>query len=82
MNAKITATAHYVPEKVLTNHDLEKLIDTAQGQDLDVSEAAAVLADISRFFHNSVHWSQNDAWYLELRHRIAKQIVRLQARLR
>ena len=61
---------------------LEKLIDTAQGQDLDVSEAAAVLADISRFFHNSVHWSQNDAWYLELRHRIAKQIVRLQARLR
>ena len=28
MNAKITATAHYVPEQVLTNHDLEKMIDT------------------------------------------------------
>ena len=29
MNATITATAHYVPEKVLTNHDLEKMIDTS-----------------------------------------------------
>ena len=29
MNATITATAHYVPEKVLTNHDLEKIIDTS-----------------------------------------------------
>jgi len=29
MNATITATAHYVPEKVLTNHDLEKILDTS-----------------------------------------------------
>ena len=29
MNATITATAHYVPEKILTNHDLEKIIDTS-----------------------------------------------------
>ena len=29
MNATITATAHYVPEKVLTNHDLENIIDTS-----------------------------------------------------
>ena len=29
MNATITATAHYVPEKVLTNHELEKIIDTS-----------------------------------------------------
>ena len=29
MNATITSTAHYVPEKVLTNSDLEKLVDTS-----------------------------------------------------
>ena len=29
MNAKITATAHNAPEKVMTNFDLEKLVDTS-----------------------------------------------------
>ena len=29
MNATITSTAHYVPENVLTNSDLEKLVDTS-----------------------------------------------------
>ena len=29
MNAKITATAHNTPEKIMTNHDLEKLVDTS-----------------------------------------------------
>ena len=29
MNATITSTAHYVPEKVLTNSELEKLVDTS-----------------------------------------------------
>ena len=29
MNAAVTVTAHYVPENVLTNHDLEKMIDTS-----------------------------------------------------
>ena len=29
MNAKITATAHNAPEKVLTNFDLEKVVDTS-----------------------------------------------------
>ena len=29
MNAKITATAHSTPEKVMTNFDLEKLVDTS-----------------------------------------------------
>ena len=29
MNAKISATAHSVPEKVITNEDLEKLVDTS-----------------------------------------------------
>src|SRR5213596_1313449 len=28
-NAKITATAHYVPKKVVTNEDLEKFLDTS-----------------------------------------------------
>ncbi len=29
MNAKITATAHNTPEKIMTNHDLEKLVNTS-----------------------------------------------------
>jgi len=29
MNAKITATAHNTPKKVMTNHDLEKIVDTS-----------------------------------------------------
>ena len=26
--AKISAVSHYVPEKILTNHDLEQMVDT------------------------------------------------------
>ena len=29
MNAKITATAHSTPKKILSNFDLEKLVDTS-----------------------------------------------------
>ena len=29
MNAKITATAHYTPERIMTNFELEKLVDTS-----------------------------------------------------
>ena len=29
MNAKITSTAHYVPERVMTNFELEKLVETS-----------------------------------------------------
>ena len=29
MNAKITATAHNTPKKIMTNHDLEKIVDTS-----------------------------------------------------
>ena len=43
----------------------------------DVSGAKVVLADIDRLSHNSVHWSQNDAWYLNLRDRMARAIVAL-----
>ena len=29
MKATITCTAHYVPEKILTNHDIEKMVQTS-----------------------------------------------------
>ena len=29
MRAAITAVGGYVPEKILTNHDLEKMVDTS-----------------------------------------------------
>ena len=29
MNSKITGTGSYLPERVLTNHDLEKMVDTS-----------------------------------------------------
>ena len=29
MNAKITATAHSTPKKILSNLDLEKIVDTS-----------------------------------------------------
>ena len=29
LNAKITSTAHYVPERVMTNFELEKLVETS-----------------------------------------------------
>ena len=29
MRATITSTAHYVPEKILTNHDIEKMVETS-----------------------------------------------------
>ena len=28
MNTKITATSHNTPNKIMTNHDLEKLVET------------------------------------------------------
>ena len=39
------------------------------------------MKDISRFFYNGVQWSQNDAWYLELRERIAGAIVELRGKI-
>ena len=29
MRATITSTAHHVPEKILTNHDIEKMVETS-----------------------------------------------------
>jgi len=53
---------------------LEDLIGEAGAKGLDTTEAKAALRDISRFFPSMVHWSQNDAWFLELRERIARAI--------
>lgn len=54
---------------------LEDLIAQGESRGVDVSQAKKVLAEIGRFFPSSVHWSQNDAWYLDLRDRMARTIV-------
>jgi hypothetical protein len=56
---------------------LENRIAAARARGRDVSAAQAVLDDIERFFVGPVHWSQNDAWYLELRQRMARAIEQL-----
>ena len=56
---------------------LEGLIAEADTKGVDAAEAKSVLRDISRFFPSMVHWSQNDAWFLDLRERIARAIERL-----
>jgi len=53
---------------------LENLIAKGRVNNVDVSVGEQVIADINRSFHNSVHWSQNDAWYLGLRERMARAI--------
>jgi hypothetical protein len=42
-----------------------------------VSTQEAVLRDVGGFFRGPVHWSQNDAWYVQLRERTARGIVAL-----
>ena len=56
---------------------LEDLVAAGRKAGRDVSEGEAVLNDIKRFFASNTHWSQNDAWYLELRNRMARAIVAL-----
>ncbi len=60
---------------------LEDLIVRSEPAGIDVSAARQVMTDVGRFFHNPVHWSQNDAWFLELRDRMAKAIVELKSQL-
>ena len=60
---------------------LEDLIAAGERRGIDVEEGKAIMRDIDRFFYNSVHWSQNDAWYLDLRDRMARCIERLARRL-
>ena len=56
---------------------LEQLVAKAEAKGVNTLPAKAVLKDIKRFFYSSVHWSQNDAWYLDLRDRMARAIVNL-----
>ena len=60
---------------------LEDLIAKAEAGKADCSGEKAVLSDISKFFSSSVHWSQNDAWYAELRDRMARAIVGLKSQV-
>lgn len=61
---------------------LENLAEEAAAKGVNTAEAETVLNDIKRFFYSTVHWSQNDAWYLELRDRIARRIVALKKDLK
>jgi len=54
---------------------LEDLVAAGRQAGRNVSEGEAVLQDIQRFFASNTHWSQNDAWYLDLRDRMARAIV-------
>jgi len=54
---------------------LEDLVAAGRKSGRDMSEGKTVLNDIRRFFASNTHWSQNDAWYLELRDRMARAIV-------
>jgi hypothetical protein len=56
---------------------LEDLVTAGHDAGADVSDGESVLQDIARFFASNTHWSQNDAWYLDLRNRMARAIVRL-----
>lgn len=60
---------------------LEDLVAAGRKSGRDVSEGEAVLNDIKRFFASNTHWSQNDAWYLDLRDRMARAIVMMKQRL-
>ena len=56
---------------------LEDLVARAQVKGIDASPAKSLLNEIPRFFYSSVHWSQNEVWYLDLRHQMAQAIVEL-----
>ena len=60
---------------------LEGLVADAERAGVTVPAARRVLDDIERMFPNSVSWSLNDAWYLELRQRMAHAIENLRERL-
>ena len=60
---------------------LEQLLKKAKEQGVDAAKQQAVYDDISRFFYSTMLWSQNDEWYLDLRHRIARAVVELQSQV-
>jgi hypothetical protein len=60
---------------------LRDLASEAGRRQITAEEAAAVFADIERFFNGFANWSQNDAWFLQLRQRMAEAIVSLKRKL-
>ena len=60
---------------------LEDLVKAGRDKSVDTVAAERTLLDIRRFFPENTNWSQNAAWFLELRDRIARQIIALRARL-
>jgi hypothetical protein len=60
---------------------LEDLVKAGKKKSVETKAAERALSDIRRFFPGNTNWSQNDAWFLELRDRMARQIVELRARL-
>ena len=61
---------------------LEDLVSRGHKQGVDVTVARQVLDDIRRLFPGTAEWTLNDAWYLELRERMAHAIVGVQSQLR
>jgi len=56
---------------------LEQLVQRADRRRVPTTRAKLALRQISQLFASNTHWSQNDAWYLELRDRIATEIEKL-----
>ena len=56
---------------------LEELVEKCRGKGINTSRGEILLNHIDGFFYNSVQWSQNDAWYLDLRELIAREITAL-----
>ena len=61
---------------------LEDLIAEGTKKGVDVSAAKKIIADIARMFPSSVTWSLNDAWYIDLRDIMAREIVNLKKQIR
>jgi hypothetical protein len=55
---------------------LDQLIRKTSEDRGDVAKARALVSDLQRMFHDQVHWSVNDEYYLRLRNEIAMQIER------
>ncbi|MFL2870732.1 MAG: glycoside hydrolase domain-containing protein [Pirellulaceae bacterium] len=60
---------------------LDDLIERAEQLGVDTAKARAVLGEISSMFPGTVEWTLNDAWYANLRDRMAESIVDLKHRL-
>jgi Glycoside hydrolase 123, catalytic domain/Glycoside hydrolase 123 N-terminal domain len=61
---------------------LEDLIADGEKKGVDVSGGKKIIADIERMFPSSVTWSLNDAWYIDLRNKMAKEVVNLKKEIR